>query len=220
MKTILITGGNRGIGLELARQLTARGDRVIAAVRKPGAELPQTGARIIANIDVGDADGVARLARELGQQPLDWLINNAGILEHDTLDDLDFESAERQFRVNSLGPLRVTAALRGNLGSGSRVFVLSSTMGSIADNSSGSYYGYRMSKAAVNMAARSLSVDLRDDGIAVFPLHPGYVATDMTRRQGPVAPADAARGLITLMDSLPQESSGTFWHARGHPLPW
>jgi NAD(P)-dependent dehydrogenase (short-subunit alcohol dehydrogenase family) len=220
MKTILITGGNRGIGLELARQLTARGDQVIAAVREPGAELPQTGARIIANVDVGSADGVACLARELGKQPLDWLINNAGILERDTLDDLDFESAERQFRVNSLGPLRVTAALRGNLGSGSRVFVLSSTMGSIADNSSGGYYGYRMSKAAVNMAARSLSIDLRDDGIAVFLLHPGYVATDMTRRQGPVAPADAARGLITLMDRLPQESSGTFWHARGHPLPW
>lgn len=220
MKTILITGANRGIGLELARQLSAQGDHVIAAVRNAGTELPKTGAEIIDGIDVGTDEGAAKLVRTLGGRQLDWLVNNAGILERDRLDELDFASIERQFRVNALGPLRVTAALRGNLGRGARVFVISSTMGSIGDNSSGGSYGYRMSKAAVNMAARSLSVDLRDDGIAVFLLHPGYVATEMTRRQGPVAPADAARSLIRLMDSLPDASSGTFWHARGHPLVW
>lgn len=220
MKHILITGANRGIGLALARQLTGRGEHVIAAVRQPGDALAKTGAEVIAGIDVGSADGVARLARELGGRPLDWLVNNAGILERDRLDALDFDSVERQFRINAMGPLRVTAALSGNLGRGARVFVISSSMGSIGDNSSGGSYGYRMSKAALNMAARSLSVDLRDQGVAVFALHPGYVATDMTAHQGSVAPADAAAGLITLMDTLRDESTGTFWHARGHPLVW
>ena len=220
VKTILVTGANRGIGLELARQLTARGDRVIAAVRQAGEELPVTGAEIVAGIDVATPEGVTGLAHALRGRPLAWLINNAGILERDRLEGLDFTSVERQFRVNAMGPLRVTAALRVNLGRGARVFVISSTMGSIADNDSGGYYGYRMSKAALNMAMRSLSIDLREDGIAAFALHPGYVATAMTRGQGPVAPADAARGLIRLMDTLPDAASGTFWHARGHPLPW
>lgn len=220
MKTILITGANRGIGLELARQLTGRGDHVIAAVRSAGSDLPATGAEVIQGIDVTTADGVGKLSEAVGGRALDWLVNNAGILERNTLEDLDFESVERQFRVNAMGPLRVTAALRGNLGRGSRVFVMSSNMGSIGDNTSGGSYGYRMSKAAVNMAARSLSQDLREDGVSVFVLHPGYVATDMTRHSGPVAPEDAAARLITLMDTLQDESSGTFWHARGHPLVW
>ncbi len=220
MKTILITGANRGIGLEFARQLSGRGEHVIAAVREAGDELPDTGAEIITGVDVASESGVARLAKEVGGRTLDWLINNAGILERGGLDDLDFDAIARQFEVNAMGPLRITAALRGNRGEGSRVFVMSSNMGSIGDNTSGGSYGYRMSKAAVNMAARSLSHDLRDDGVSVFVLHPGYVATDMTNHSGPVEPADAARRLIHLMDHLEDESSGTFWHARGHPLIW
>lgn len=220
MNTILITGANRGIGLEFARQLSARGDHVIAAVREAGAELPNTGAEIVAGVDVATEDGVTRLAKKIGGRRLDWLINNAGILERGGLDELDFDAIARQFEVNAMGPLRVTAALRGNLGEGSRVFVMSSNMGSIGDNTSGGSYGYRMSKAAVNMAARSLSHDLRDDGVSVFVLHPGYVATDMTNHSGPVEPEDAARRLIHLMDHLEDESTGTFWHARGHPLIW
>lgn len=220
MKTVLITGANRGIGLEFARQLGARGDRVIAAVRAAGSDLPSTGAEIIDGVDVGSDAGAMRLHEALGDRRLDWLINNAGILERNSLEAPDYESIERQFRINAVGPLRVTAALRGNLTPGSRVFVISSNMGSIGDNSSGGAYGYRMSKAAVNMAARSLSHDLRDEGVSVFVFHPGYVATDMTRHSGPVAPADAAGRLIRLMDHLEDESSGTFWHARGHPLVW
>lgn len=220
MKHILITGANRGIGLELARQLDARGDSVIAAVRQAGQDLPLTRARIIENADTGTEDGVAQLAARLGHQPLDWLINNAGILERDGIDQLDFAAVERQFRINALGPLRVTLAPRRNLRQGSRVFMMSSTMGSISDNSSGGYYGYRMSKAGLNMAARSLAVDLRGEGVSVFMLHPGYVATDMTGHQGPVSPPEAAANLIRLMDKLAPESSGTFWHARGHELTW
>jgi NAD(P)-dependent dehydrogenase (short-subunit alcohol dehydrogenase family) len=220
MKHILITGANRGIGLELARQLSARGNTVIAAVRHAGKDLPLTSARILEDIDVATEEGVSRLADGLSGQPLDWLINNAGILERDGIDNLDFAAIERQFRVNALGPLRVTAALRSNLRQGSRVFMMSSTMGSISDNASGGYYGYRMSKVALNIAARSLAVDLRADGVAVFMLHPGYVATDMTSHEGPVSAPDAAADLVRLMDSLDAEASGTFWHARGHELAW
>ena len=108
MSRVLITGANRGIGLALARQLTERGDEVIGTCRRPADELEVTGARVIENVDVSEADGVARLTRELGDEPLDWLINNAGILGRDSLDDPDDESVLRQFQVNALGPLRVT----------------------------------------------------------------------------------------------------------------
>jgi NAD(P)-dependent dehydrogenase (short-subunit alcohol dehydrogenase family) len=219
METILITGGNRGIGLELARQYAARGDRVIVACRHGSAGLDELGTEVIEDIDVSSAQSVAGLAAALEGVRLDRLVNNAGILGRDSLDQLDFAEIERQFRVNSMGPLRVTAALRPNLAAGSRVFIITSRMGSIDDNTSGGYYGYRMSKAAVNMAARSLSVDLKPAGIGVFVLHPGYVATDMTGNQGTPA-ADSARGLIARMDELGIDQTGTFWHQEGYALPW
>lgn len=218
--TVLITGANRGIGLELARQLAERGESVIAVCRKASPELSQLGVEIIEGVDVSSDEDVAGLADRLDDRRLDWLVNNAGILARESLDDLDFESIERQFRVNAVGPLRVSAALRKNLGRGSRIFVITSAMGSISDNTSGGYYGYRMSKAAVNMAFKSLSEDLRGDGIAVFMLHPGAVATDMTNHQGDVSPKKAARGLIERMRELDLARSGTFRHARGHDLAW
>lgn len=219
MNRVLITGANRGIGLELCQQLAARGDEVIAVCRQSSDELAALDVRVINGIDVSSTESVTELAQKLGGQSLDWLLNNAGILSVESLESLDFDAMERQFRVNSLGPLRVTAALLVNLSGGSKVGIVTSRMGSVEDNTSGSYYGYRMSKAAVNMAGMSLSRDLQPRGIAVALLHPGMVATEMTGRQG-VAPAQAAAGLIARMDELDMSTTGTFWHAEGERLPW
>jgi NAD(P)-dependent dehydrogenase (short-subunit alcohol dehydrogenase family) len=220
MTTTLITGANRGIGLELARQCAARGDDVIAACRNPSAELEALGVHIEGNVDVSSDRDVAGLAERLAGRRIDILINNAGILSRQTLDDLDWNAIRRQFEINALGPLRVTHALLENLGGGSKVAIVTSRMGSIGDNSSGSSYGYRMSKAAVNMAGVSLARDLEPRGIAVVLLHPGYVRTDMTGKSGNVEPADAAAGLLARIDELSLESTGTLRHASGEALPW
>ncbi|HSL18574.1 MAG TPA: SDR family oxidoreductase [Methylomirabilota bacterium] len=220
MATVCITGANRGIGLELARQLAERGDHVVAACRTPSDELADLGVEVVDGVDVADEQGIARLADALGDRSLDVLVNNAGVLSEETLDDLDLDGIRRQLEVNSLGPLRVTAALRGNLGRGSKVAIVTSRMGSIDDNTSGGSYGYRMSKAAVNMVGRSLAHDLRGDGIAVALLHPGYVRTGMTGHSGLVDPPESAAGLIARIDELDLDSSGSFWHANGERLPW
>ncbi len=219
MNKILITGANRGIGLELCRQLAARGDEVIAVCRTASQALAELNVRVLDGVDVTDAASVDSLQSRLGSESLDWLINNAGILSVETLDNLNFNAMERQFRVNSLGPLRVTAALSANLAKGSKVGIITSRMGSIEDNTSGKYYGYRMSKAAVNMAGMCLARDLKDQGVAVALLHPGMVATDMTGGQG-VTPEHSAKGIIQRMDALDMDTSGSFWHAEGESLPW
>lgn len=219
MATIVITGANRGIGLELARQYAQRGDDVIAVCRQASKELKALGAEVIEGVDVDSDDAVAELAAALRGRRIDRLVNNAGVLDRDSLDALDFEAIERQFRVNAIGPLRVTAGLRDSLAADGKVFVITSRMGSIDDNTSGGYYGYRMSKAAVNMAVKSLSIDLKDRGIGVFVLHPGMVSTDMTNHQG-IDAEQAARGLIQRMDELDLARTGTFWHQEGYALPW
>jgi len=219
MNKVLITGANRGIGLELCRQLSQRGDDVIAVCRQSCDALQALDVRVIAGIDVSSDDCVETLHGELGDEQLDWLLNNAGILSSESLTTLDFEAMEQQFRVNALSPLRVTAALLPNLTTGSKIGIVTSRMGSVEDNTSGGYYGYRMSKAAVNMAGVSLARDVQPRGIAVALLHPGMVATDMTGRQG-IPPSRAASGLIARMDELDMPSSGSFWHAEGERLPW
>jgi NAD(P)-dependent dehydrogenase (short-subunit alcohol dehydrogenase family) len=219
MKKILITGANRGIGLELCRQLTDRGEEVIAVCRRSNSELQTLNLRVIEGIDVGSTQSVKSVQTQLGEIKLDWLINNAGILSVETLDDLNFETMEQQFRINALGPLRMTTTLLPNLSTGAKVGIITSRMGSVEDNTSGSYYGYRMSKAAVNMAGKSLAHDVKDKGIAVFLLHPGMVATDMTGGRG-VPVQKSASGLIQRMDELDISESGSFWHAEGEPLPW
>lgn len=223
MSTRLITGANRGIGLAFAQHYAARGDRVIAVCRHRSDDLEATGADIEDGVDVADPNALAALVERLGDVRIDTLVNNAGILAEETLGAIDaagFESIRRQFEVNALGPLRVTQALLGKLGQGSKVGIVTSRMGSIEDNSSGGYYGYRMSKAAVNAAGKSLSIDLRPRGIAVFLLHPGYVATDMTDREGDLPPEKAAERLIERLDELSLDQTGTFWHGDGSPLPW
>jgi NAD(P)-dependent dehydrogenase (short-subunit alcohol dehydrogenase family) len=220
MGTALITGANRGIGLELCRQLAARGDDVIAACRAANDELRGLGLRIEEGLEVTERDAVAALARRLEGARIDVLVNNAGILTRESLDDLDFDRMRRQFEVNSLGPLRLTHALLPNLGQGSKVAIITSRMGSIDDNTSGGRYGYRMSKAAVNIAGVSLAHDLKPRGIAVTILHPGFVRTEMTGNQGLIDAPESAAGLIARIDELTLESSGGFWHENGERLPW
>jgi NAD(P)-dependent dehydrogenase (short-subunit alcohol dehydrogenase family) len=220
MATVLITGASRGIGLELARQYRDRGDTVVAACREATPALEALGVKVVEGADVTDEAAVERMAATLDGEPLDVLVNNAGVLSVESLDDLDLDRIRRQLEVNSLGPLRVTAALRDRLRPGAKVAIVTSRMGSIDDNTSGGYYGYRMSKAAVNMAGRSLAHDLKGRGVAVAILHPGFVRTDMTGHQGHVEPAESAAGLIARIDELTLETSGGFWHANGEPLPW
>lgn len=219
MSTVLITGCNRGIGLELARQLQARGDDVIGVCRSSNDDLRSLGIRVIDSIDVAEADDVAKLAAELGSTPIDVLLNNAGILRGDAFGELDYDDMLLQFRVNALGPLRVTEALRDNLSSGSKVAIVTSRVGSIDDNGSGGNWGYRTSKTAVNMIGTNLMHELKPRGISVALLHPGLVATDMTRGHG-ISAVDSAAGLIARIDELTLETSGGFWHAEGYSLPW
>jgi NAD(P)-dependent dehydrogenase (short-subunit alcohol dehydrogenase family) len=219
MATALITGANRGIGLELSRQLAERGDTVIALCRKGSPELEEIGVRVFEGVDVTDRASLEAVSSELGDTQLDILINNAGIFENETFDDLDFDRIRRQFEVNALGALLVTCTLQRHLSVGSKIILLTSRMGSIDDNGSGSFYGYRMSKAALNMAGVNLAHDFRSKGIAVAILHPGMVATEMTGRNG-IPATESAEGLIARMDELQLRDSGGFWHANGERLPW
>jgi NAD(P)-dependent dehydrogenase (short-subunit alcohol dehydrogenase family) len=221
MTTFLVTGANRGIGLEFCRQLRERGDQVIAACRLPSPELEALGVRVESGVDLTSEAAIASLVERLGGERIDGLILNAGLLEANSLDTLDPESVRRQFEVNALGPLRLTRALLDQLEAGGKVALITSRMGSIDDNSSGGSYGYRMSKVALNMAGKSLAIDLKPRGIAVAILHPGLVRTRMVafNPQG-IEPAEAVRGLLARVDALTLATSGTFWHANGEVLPW
>lgn len=220
MASVLITGANRGIGLALAEQLSARGDRVIAVCRQASPELRALDVQVEEGVDVSDGESIEGLVESLSGLRLDWLLNNAGVMQRNFLGNLNFESALLQFSVNALGPLRVSEAMLPFLSAGSKVGIVTSRLGSIADNSSGGQYGYRMSKAAANAAGVSLARDLAPKEIAVALLHPGYVQTDMTDQHGHVTPDVSARGLIARMDALTLEQSGRFWHAEGQELPW
>ncbi|MCU0692018.1 MAG: SDR family oxidoreductase [Polyangiaceae bacterium] len=220
MATALVTGSNRGIGLELCLQLRDRGDDVIACCRVASPTLSRLGVRVEEGVDVTDQKSVDDLAMRVAGIRIDLLINNAGVLSRESVDDMDFARMRRQFEINALGPMRVTVALLPNLVRGSKIAILTSRMGSIGDNSSGGRYGYRMSKAAVNIAGVSLAHDLKARGIAVAILHPGFVRTDMTDHEGMVDPPESAHGLLARIDELTLETSGGFWHANGERLPW
>ncbi len=219
MTTTLVTGCNRGIGLQLVTQLKARGDSVIGVCRSSNADLDKLGIRIIAGIDVSNAESVQQLKAALGDEPLDILINNAGILRHDSFGEIDYDAMMQQYAINALGPLRVTEALAGNLHEGSKIAIVSSRVGSIDDNGSGGNWGYRASKTAVNMIGTNLMHEMKPRGIAVALLHPGLVATEMTGQHG-VSPVESAQGLIDRIDELSLENTGGFWHAEGYVLPW
>jgi NAD(P)-dependent dehydrogenase (short-subunit alcohol dehydrogenase family) len=221
MLTYLITGSNRGIGLELCKQIIARGDKVIATCRKSSSDLKNLGVRIEEDIDISSEDSINNLRQALSGVDLDCLIHNAGIYEYNSIDDFDHESIIRQFVVNALSPLSMTKSLRGLLKKSSKIAFITSRMGSIGDNSSGSSYGYRMSKVALSMAAKSLSRDLLKEDIYVAILHPGLVSTRMTgfTRNG-ISTKESANGLLKRIDSLDKNNTGTFWHTNGEILPW
>jgi NAD(P)-dependent dehydrogenase (short-subunit alcohol dehydrogenase family) len=211
MPFAVVTGSNRGIGLALCAALKSRGYAVLAACRKSSAKLDALGVEVIAGVDVATPAGIAALVDAVGKRSIDLLINNAGVLlGHDRLGQVDVAAMRQHFEVNALAPLLVTEALRSRLGRGSKVALITSRMGSIDDNGSGGYYGYRMSKAALNMAGKSLAVDLKDQGVSVIILHPGMVSTDMIGNQGNVEPPEAAQGLLAQIDKLTPEITGTF----------
>lgn len=185
-----------------------------ALCRKTSPELASLGVTVIEGVDVSESGKLPDL------EPIDWLIANAGIWRTEDLDSLNYETMLEQFQVNALGPLRTVEALLDHLSSGSKVGLMTSQMGSIADNTSGGRYGYRMSKAALNAASVSLAHDLKSRGIAVALLHPGYVATDMTHHRGTIGPEESVRGLVGVMERLSLDNSGGFWNYRGEGLPW
>ncbi|MDN3640468.1 SDR family oxidoreductase [Simiduia curdlanivorans] len=217
---VVITGANRGIGLALTQIYLTQGHQVTALCRRASDALKTSGATIVEGVDVSDADTLTLMTNALKGKQIDILINNAGLLADDNLDQLHWPDIEAQFAVNALGPLRVTHALLSQLKAGSIIALITSRMGSVADNSSGAYYGYRMSKAALNIAGKSLAVDLALKGIAVAILHPGFVQTDMVGHAGDISAVDAAQRLVARITETSLVDSGQFRHANGDPLPW
>ncbi len=217
----MVTGTNRGIGLEYCRQLKEQGNEVIAVCRSPSDELKSLGIRIESDIDLTSQAAIQDLLRRLDGKQIDVLINNAGIVERVSLDNLDLDSIRRQFEVNAIAPLRFTKALLPNLDKGSKVVLMTSRMGSIDDNTSGASYGYRMSKVALSMAGKSLSIDLKPREIAVAILHPGLVQTRMTNfNQAGITTETSVKGLLARIEELNLKNTGTFWHQNGEVLPW
>ncbi len=221
MATYLVTGANRGIGLEYCRQLKERGDDVIATCRSSSSALNDLDVRVELGVDVTLEASVLSLKNKLAGVPIDVLIQNAGIAEYNSLSNLDRESIIRQFEVNALSPLSFIHTLLPNLRKGSKIILMTSRMGSIEDNTSGGSYGYRMSKVALCMAGKSLSIDLKPRGIAVAILHPGLVSTRMTGfNPNGITPQESVNGLLARIDLLTLDNSGTFWHSNGEVLPW
>ena len=221
MSTFLITGSNRGIGLELCKQIITRGDQVIATCREASSDLKNLGVRIEEEVDISSEDSITNLRQKLFGIELDCLIHNAGIYEFNSIDDLDPQSIIRQFVVNALSPLSMTKSLKSLLKRSSKIAFITSRMGSIGDNSSGSSYGYRMSKVALSMAAKSLSIDLLKEEIYIAILHPGLVSTRMTGfTKCGISTKESVNGLLKRIDYLNKNNTGTFWHANGEILPW
>lgn len=222
---IVITGANRGIGLELARQYLQRDDEVIAGVRHPdeATELSALPGKLtVLPCDVADDASVKAFGAAI-TGPVDLLVNNAGVYgKMQALDKLDYGDIADTIGVNAIGPLRVTAAVLPRLeeGQGKKVVHITSGMGSIADNTSGGAYGYRMSKAALNMACRSMSIDLRAKGFIAVVMNPGWVKTDMGGRSAPTPVEESARRMIAVIDELQPTDSGSFMDYRGRSRTW
>lgn len=221
---IVITGANRGIGLSFVKHYRAQGHQVTAICRQTSEALDATEADVIEGIDVSHAEAPATIAalleNVLGDSAIDLLINNAGILRRESLTDMNIGDIHAQFTTNAVAPLAITQALLPKLKHGSKVALITSRMGSVGDNGSGNYYGYRMSKAALNAAGKSLAMDLKPQGVSVAILHPGLVQTEMINHAGDISPDTAAERLINRINDLTLDNTGTFWHSNGEVLPW
>ena len=222
--TVLITGANRGIGLEYARQFAAKGYKVIGTARDPAdaKELAAVADRV-EPLDVTDAASVAALAARLDGVAIDILVNNAGMFDRKdvSVDRVDFAMMEQTLAVNTLGPLRVTQALLPNLRAGKRrtIVNMSSQLGSI-EQSNGTWYAYRASKAALNQINKTLSAELAAEGFTCVVLHPGWVRTDMGGAGATYTPQESVRGLITVIEKLAPADNGRFYDFKGNPIPW
>jgi NAD(P)-dependent dehydrogenase (short-subunit alcohol dehydrogenase family) len=225
----LITGANRGLGLEFARQYAAAGYRVFATARDPSAtsELKQLtqarGKLSIHQLDVARPDTITALARELAGEPIDILLNNAGVQggRRQSFGDIDYDAWEQALRINVFGPMRVCEAFIDNVAKSERklLVAISSGMGSISDSSGGSYI-YRTSKAALNMVMHNLALDLRPRGILSVVINPGWVQTDMGGRSAPTSPEDSIRAMRQVFDRLTPDDSGKFLNYRGGGYDW
>jgi NAD(P)-dependent dehydrogenase (short-subunit alcohol dehydrogenase family) len=222
--TVLVTGANRGLGQEYARQFAAKGYRVIGTARDPqgATELADIADRVEA-LDVADAASVTALAERLKDVPIDILVNNAGMFDRRdvSIDKVDFAVMEQTFQVNTFGPLRVTQALLPNLRLGARkqIVNMSSQLGSVA-NSDGRWYAYRASKSALNQINKILSVELGPEGFVCVVLHPGWVRTDMGGAAATYSPEESVSGLIGVIDQLDSTRNGGYFDLKGNAIPW
>lgn len=218
---VAVIGANRGIGLEFCKQLTQQGHEVYAFCRKSSSELDNLKtAQVIENCETSSESSLKDSVEKMNADQLDWLVHVAGIMRPESLDNFNTDTIVEQFKVNSIGPILSAKVFLPKLSKGSKIGLLTSRMGSIADNTSGSSYGYRMSKTALNMAGVSLSQDIKEKDITVLLLHPGYVRTDMTGGSGMIDTDESVQGLLKILNDKTMEHTGTFWHTNGEQLPW
>lgn len=222
--TVLITGANRGIGLELARQYADNGWTVIGTARRPAAadDLNELDVRVV-QLDVTDQASVDNMADELSGVAIDVLINNAGILpDMGGIDDIDIAVYEQILDVNTVGPMRVTQALMPNLRAGKMKKILNTTsgLGSIAGNRSGGFFGYRESKAALNMFTVTLARELAPEGFTCIVMNPGWVRTDMGGPSAPTSVQQSASGIRSVISQISTDDNGTFWNFEGGNEAW
>ncbi len=223
MATYLITGANRGLGLEFARQLAQQNHTVLGTARDPAKALELARlAHQVVPLDVGDPESIRAMRDHLKDRPIDVLINNAGVSSTaKSIRTLDAGELHRVFAVNSFGPMLVTQALLENLRAGQRklIFNITSQLGSIT-NTGGTNYGYSGSKAALNMLNKCLSNEIRADGFTCVVAHPGWVQTDMGGKQAPLTPEESVRDLLALIAKLTPEDTGKFYNHDGAIMPW
>ncbi len=219
-RTLLITGANRGIGLALATLYKKAGYQIIAVCRSRSDEIAALADQLITNIDFTNAQDINTVYQQIKDQPVDLLINNAGLLQDDSLGSIELDSLRQQMEINAYAPLMFTQAIQTCLKSGSKIVNITSRMGSISDNDSGGRYGYRAAKAALNAFTKSLAIDLKEQGIAVAVVHPGWVKTRMVNFNGLITAEESAKGIAARIAALNLENSGSFWHSNGELLPW
>ena len=224
MTTVVISGANRGIGLEFARQYSADGAQVIAGVRDPDAasELKAIGDVDVHRLDVGDNASVKAFRQAVGDRPVDILIANAGVGGgRNRLGEFDYDAWLKVLNVNSLGPMRLAEAFLPNLKAGTdkRLVAITSTLGSTSTHA-GDMFVYRASKAALNNVWAGLAKALEGDGIVCLPLHPGWVKTDMGGQGAPLSVQDSVKGLRRVIAEASPSQSGHVFEYDGKPLPW